>query len=68
MPMTKTINGIKIKGKIGQFFCKHKNTKWFAEPTSGFQVISGEKRVEICMDCSKEISSCFAEYEGSGFR
>lgn len=60
--------GITKKGKIGQFFCKHKHTEWFTKQTTGFQTISGDIRFNICKDCGKEISRYFAEYEGMGFK
>lgn len=60
--------GINLKGKIGQFFCKHQNKKCFAEHTDKFHSLRGETRVYICEDCGKEIDRFVAEYEGSGFK
>ena len=60
--------GIKEKSRVGQFFCKHKNTRWFVENKKGFQIISGEKRLHICKDCGKVIGECFMEYEGMGYK
>lgn len=59
---------INYKSKIGQMFCSHKNKEWYAVRTTGFQNISGEKRVLVCNDCGKETRSYFAKYEGSGFK
>ncbi len=61
-------NIIKIKGKIGQLLCRHKNTQWFVKESRDFQPISGEIRVHVCKDCGKEVSRYFAQYEGMGFK
>ena len=60
-------SGIKKKGRIGQFFCKHENTGWYSKNTK-FQAISGETRYQICEDCGKEVGKQFHEYEGMGFK
>ncbi|WP_285439377.1 hypothetical protein [Carnobacterium sp. ISL-102] len=31
--------GINLKGKIGQYFCKHKNTQWFVQEAGLFHNI-----------------------------
>jgi hypothetical protein len=65
--MTNTL-GITVKGRIGQFFCKHTHAEWFVKQTTGFQSLRGEERVRICKDCGKEIGTYVAEYEGGGFK
>ncbi|GAB3062021.1 hypothetical protein ACFOU0_05955 [Salinicoccus sesuvii] len=61
--------GIKQKGRIGQFFCSHKNNGWFKKVgASHFSALNGERRYQICKDCGKEINSFFAKYEGNGLK
>lgn len=60
--------GITEKGKIGQFFCKHRNNEWFVEQEGMFASLVGEKRVNVCKDCGKFLGKYIAEYEGPGFK
>ena len=57
--------GITLKGRWGQFICKHDNKQWFREHTLS---IRGERRRLICLDCGKPLATYFAEYEGNGFK
>lgn len=61
-------NGITLKNRFGQYFCKHKNTQWFVHEGGSFQNIRGERRYLSCTDCGKHINDYFAEYEGNGFK
>lgn len=58
----KLINGIMVKGKIGQFFCKHKNVGWYREDGQPFLALSGYAKYKICKDCGKEIDSYFERF------
>lgn len=58
---------INKKGKIGQFFCKHKDTGWYTKKEM-FLSLRGEQRYHICRDCGKVIGEQFMEYEGMGFK
>lgn len=61
------MNNIMVKGKLGQFFCRHKNKEWFVR-NSPFSSLRGERRLHICTDCGKEVGSYLAEYEGIGYK
>ncbi|MEM5009309.1 hypothetical protein WKH57_01180 [Niallia taxi] len=61
------MSGINVKGKIGQFFCRHKNKEWFIRK-SQFSSLRGERRLHICTECGKEVGSYFAEYEDTGYK
>lgn len=58
--------GITEKGKFGQFWCPHKNKKWFTDHS--YTGINGQKQVRICTDCSKKTTEFIALYEGNGFK
>lgn len=58
---------MKVKGKIGQFFCKHKNTGWYTK-SHKFKSLQGDTQYKVCKDCGKELASVSCEYEGSGYR
>lgn len=58
---------IKVKGFIGQLFCKHE-WQWTVETMGEFFCISGERRVRVCTKCGKKGGSYFAEYEGGGYK
>ena len=56
--------GINVKSKIGQWLCKHKNTKWFREKEDGpYLVISGYSERKVCMDCGKHLDKTFTRYD-----
>jgi len=60
--------GINLKGKIGQWLCKHDNKQYFVQQGGSFHNIQGERHHLYCLDCGKHISSYFAKYEGNGFK
>lgn len=49
---------INKKGKIGQFFCKHKNSNWYVK-NEPFQTLSGERQYKYCLDCGKQLDERF---------
>ena len=55
------------KGKVAQFFCRHKESDWFKE-RSLFQNLSGETHHKVCLNCGKVIGERFLRYEGNGFK
>lgn len=50
------------KGKLGQFFCKHKNNGWYKK-NSTFSIISGEQSYKVCRDCGKILDEQFIRYD-----
>lgn len=54
--------GITEKGKVGQFFCKHKYTNWYAKKAP-YLVLSGDRHYKICVDCGKELDTRFVEHD-----
>lgn len=60
--------GINLKGKFGQYLCKHENKKYFTQQTGSFSNIQGETHYLYCVDCGKYINNYFAKYEGNGYK
>jgi len=54
--------GITEKGKIGQFFCKHKNANWFQKKERFFN-LSGDKHYKVCTDCGKTVDARFVRHD-----
>lgn len=50
------------KGKIGQFFCKHKNANWY-EKKEPFQTLSGDMHYKVCSDCGKQVDERFIRHD-----
>ena len=44
--------GVTLKGKVGQFFCRHKNKEWFEEQAD-YMPLQFSKSYLICKDCGK---------------
>lgn len=57
----------KLKIKLKQLFCRHKNTQWMKEK-SKFQCLSGDRIYLVCKDCEKILDSTFREHEGNGWK
>lgn len=67
----------KIKNKIKQLFCKHKNIEYFRRK-SIYQPLHGERIYMFCADCGKELGSrfytneelcmSFEEYKGNNWK
>ena len=60
--LLKVINGITVKGKLGQWFCKHKNKQWYKKQEM-FQSLAGDTSYQICKDCGKEIDTMFIRHD-----
>lgn len=58
----KIINGIMAKGKVGQFFCKHKKAQWY-QKDGPFYTLSGDTKIKLCRDCGKELERFFKRYD-----
>lgn len=50
------------KGKIGQFFCRHKETNWFTKQEP-FLTLSGDRQYRVCMHCSKQLDERFIRHD-----
>lgn len=50
------------KGKIGQFFCRHKNTEWFLKKEP-FANLSGDRQYKVCKDCGKQMDTKFVRHD-----
>ena len=50
------------KGKIGQFFCRHKNTRWY-EKNGPFFALNGDRHYKICNDCGKQVDEKFIRHD-----
>ena len=56
--------GVKLKGKVGQFFCRHKNKEWFEE-NDAIMPLQFRKSFLICKDCGKACDVHFgSDWEG----
>ena len=55
--------GVNLKGKVGQFFCKHKNKEWFDEQDD-YMPLQFTKSYLICKDCGKACDSHFGRTWG----
>ncbi|MBD8523830.1 hypothetical protein [Lysinibacillus fusiformis] len=50
------------KGKVGQFFCKHKKAQWYKKDRP-FYKLSGDTKIKLCRDCGKELERFFERYD-----
>ena len=50
------------KSKIGQFFCRHKESQW-CQKSQLFFNLSGDRVYLICLDCGKQIDSKFVKHD-----
>lgn len=55
-------NAVVKKGKIGQFFCRHKNTGWFLKSEPFFN-LNGDRHYKICKDCGKQLGKQFIRHD-----
>ena len=55
--------GVKLKGKVGQFFCSHKNKQWFHEQDD-YMPLQFTKSYLICKNCGKVCDSHFGRTWG----
>ena len=58
---------IKLKIKLKQLFCRHKNKLWMKKKST-FQCLSGDEIFLVCKDCGKILDSTFREHEGNGWK
>lgn len=58
---------IKLKIKLKQLFCRHKNKLWMKKKST-FQCLSGDEIFIVCRDCGKILDEKFIEHEGMGWK
>ncbi|WP_324279294.1 hypothetical protein [Fusobacterium polymorphum] len=58
---------IKLKIKLKQLFCRHKNKLWMKKKST-FQCLSGDEIFLVCRDCGKILDEKFIEHEGMGWK
>ena len=58
---------IKLKIKLKQLFCRHKNKVWMKKKST-FQCLSGDEIFLVCRDCGKILDEKFIEHEGMGWK
>ena len=52
----------KLKTKIRQLFCRHKNIEEYTEDSVMFLHLQGETVYHVCDDCKKIIKTTFRRY------
>ncbi|MCW0263108.1 hypothetical protein [Fusobacterium vincentii] len=57
----------KLKIKLKQLLCRHKNKGWMKKKST-FQCLSGDEIFLVCKDCGKILDSTFREREGNGWK
>lgn len=50
------------KGRLAQFFCRHKNTEWYQKQEPFFS-LNGDRHYKFCNDCGKKIDEMFIRHD-----
>ena len=59
--------GTKIKTKLKQLLCRHREKTWMEKQTMFFS-LSGDTHYLICKKCGKELDQRTFEHEGNGYK